>query len=386
MTTVAAGVAGALVAQRGHGKAGQTAVTAGSTIAREIKRYRLNSSKNFCYGWNVHCAPNTKSNILAKVLYGKLLYCSDSQLVGTEGWLRVEEPCADEWFSLGVGSAWVKQTVNFNNGWHPVDESKYNDKTLKKREAADLVFARHQIQAGRRSTLVLPTQMRAEIEMQTEEDAAADEPETVAANVRLTVPVVLEWPIESITECTDEGYVELTATEVQQGEATTAAIVTLQAVRPTEVMVIEQPVQISAVALQEAVARAAARVACFARKRGQAATIVEAEAIASTVTTGMTEATADMAIGVFGVAGVDDMTRTAVDNMEIATRAGEATEMMAVVEVIAGAAGMTEAAAYTTAGVAVAAGAATTTKKKRFKKRRPQYSQKTPGHQREKEY
>eukprot|EP00613_Pedinella_sp_CCMP2098_P071192 CAMPEP_0171911860 /NCGR_PEP_ID=MMETSP0993-20121228/10625_1 /TAXON_ID=483369 /ORGANISM="non described non described, Strain CCMP2098" /LENGTH=52 /DNA_ID=CAMNT_0012545491 /DNA_START=11 /DNA_END=166 /DNA_ORIENTATION=+ len=49
------------------------------------------------------------------------------------------------------------------------------------------------------------------------------------------------------------------------------------------------------------------------------------------------------------------MTRTAVDNMEIATRAGEATEMT-VVEVIAGTADMTEAATYTTAGVVGAAG------------------------------
>ena len=151
------------------------------------------------------------------------------------------------------------------------------------------------------------------------------------------------------------------ATEVQQGEEIIAMIGTPQAVRPTEVMVTDQPVQPSAAALQEAVARAAARAACLARAGGQAKTIVEAAVIASPVTTGMTEAAADIAIGVFGVAGVDNMTRTAVDNMEIAARAGEVTEVMAVVEVIAGAAGMTEAAAYTTAGAAVAAGAAETT-------------------------
>ena len=61
------------------------------------------------------------------------------------------------------------------------------------------------------------------------------------------------------------------------------------------------------------------------------------------------------------------------------------TEVTAVVEAIAGAVGMTEAAAYTTAGAAVAAGAVITTTKKRFKKRRRQYTQKTPGNQREKE-
>mmetsp|Transcript_78506 Transcript_78506/g.157007 ORF Transcript_78506/g.157007 Transcript_78506/m.157007 type:complete len:233 (+) Transcript_78506:1556-2254(+) len=164
-----------------------------------------------------------------------------------------------------------------------------------------------------------------------------------------------------MTECTDEGSVELTETEVQQGEVTTAAIVTLQAVRSAEVTILEQPVEPSAAALQEAVARAAARAACLARAGRQAATIVEAAVIASKVTTGMTEVAADIAFGVFGAAGVDDMTTTAVDNMEIAARAGEATQVTAVVEAIAGAAGMTEAAAYTTAGAAVAAGVAETT-------------------------
>jgi hypothetical protein len=201
--------------------------------------------------------------------------------------------------------------------------------------------------------------MRAEVETRTATDVAVDESETVAVNVRLAVPVVLEWPTEVMTECTDEGSVELTATEVQQGEPITAVMGTLQAVRTTEVMVMEQPVEPSAAALQEAVARAAARAALLARAGRKAATTVEAAVMASTVTVGMTEAAADIAIGVFGVAGVDDMTRTAVDNMEIAARAGEATEVTAVVEVIAGAAGMTEAAAYTTAGAAVAAGAAT---------------------------
>jgi len=273
----------------------------------------------------------------------------------------VEEPCADEWFSLGVGSAWVEQTVNFNNGWYPVDESKYTDQALKQRATADLVFARNQIQAWSRSSLVLPTSMRVEVETRTATDVAVDESETVAGNVRLTVPVVLEWPTEVMTECTDEGSVELTATEVQQGEAIIAMIGTPQAVRPTEVMVMEQPVEPSAAALQEAVARAAARAACLARAGKQAATIAESVVIASTVTTRMTEATADMPIGAFGAVRVDDMTRTAVHNMEVATRAEEATETTAVVEVIAGTAGMTEAAAYTTAGVVGAAGAAETT-------------------------
>jgi len=158
VTNAAAGVAGTLVAHWGHGMVGQTAVIAGSNVARQIKRYRLNSSQNFSYGWNVHRAPTTQSNILAKVLHGKLLHCSDSHLAGTEGWLRVEEPCADEWFSIGVGSAWVKQTINFNNGWHPVDESKYTDQALKKREAADLVFACNQIQAWSRSFRIRPTE------------------------------------------------------------------------------------------------------------------------------------------------------------------------------------------------------------------------------------
>ena len=81
----------------------------------------------------------------------------------------------------------------------------------------------------------------------------------------------------------------------------------------------------------------------------------------SITTTGMIEAAADVAIGVFGVVGMDDITRTAVDNMEVAARAGEATDVTAVVEVIAVTAGMTEAAAYTTAGAAVAAGVAETT-------------------------
>eukprot|EP00613_Pedinella_sp_CCMP2098_P069370 CAMPEP_0171919680 /NCGR_PEP_ID=MMETSP0993-20121228/18387_1 /TAXON_ID=483369 /ORGANISM="non described non described, Strain CCMP2098" /LENGTH=81 /DNA_ID=CAMNT_0012556411 /DNA_START=40 /DNA_END=282 /DNA_ORIENTATION=- len=49
------------------------------------------------------------------------------------------------------------------------------------------------------------------------------------------------------------------------------------------------------------------------------------------------------------------MTRTAVDNMEIQARAGEVTEVTTVVEVIAEAAGMTEAAAYTMPGATVAA-------------------------------
>jgi hypothetical protein len=273
----------------------------------------------------------------------------------------VEEPCADEWFSLGVGSAWVNLKINFNNGWHPVDESKYTDQALKKREAADLVFARHQIQASSRSTLVVPTPMRAEVETRTATDVAVDESETVAVNVRLAVPVVLEWPTEVMTECTDEGSVELTATEVQQGGPITAVMGTLQAVRTTEVMVMEQPVEPSAAALQEAVARAAARAALLARAGRKAATTVEAAVMASTVTAGMTEAAADIASGVFGVAGVDDMTRTAVDNMEIAARAGETTEVSAVVEAIAGASGMTEAAAYTTAGAVGVAGAAETT-------------------------
>ena len=55
------------------------------------------------------------------------------------------------------------------------------------------------------------------------------------------------------------------------------------------------------------------------------------------------------------------MTRTAVDNIEVAAREGETTDVTAVVEVIAGAAGMTEATAYTTAGAVGAAGATETT-------------------------
>ena len=178
----------------------------------------------------------------------------------------VEAPCADEWFSLGAGSAWVELTANFNNGWHPVDESKNTDKTLKKREAADLVFARHQIQALRSSTLVLPTTMRMEIETRTAADVDVDEPETVAVNVRPTVPVLLERPTEITTECADEGSVEQTKTEVQHGEAT-AAMVTLKVVRPTEVLILEQPVEPSAAALQEATARAAAKTALSCRAK-----------------------------------------------------------------------------------------------------------------------
>jgi len=74
--------------------------------------------------------------------------------------------------------------------------------------------------------------------MQTEADGAADTPETLAANGSIAVPVVLEWPTEVITKCTDEGSVKLAATEVQRGESITAVIVTMQAVRPAEVVVL----------------------------------------------------------------------------------------------------------------------------------------------------
>jgi len=124
-TTTAAGVAevaGTLGTQWEHGTAGQSAITAVRNTVREIKRYRLNSTQYFSYGWNVCSAPTIHSNILARVLHGKLLQCSHSQLAGTKGWLMVEAPCTDDWFSLGAGSAWVELTANFNNGWHPVDE------------------------------------------------------------------------------------------------------------------------------------------------------------------------------------------------------------------------------------------------------------------------
>jgi len=53
---------------------------------------------------------------------------------------------------------------------------------------------------------------------------------------------------------------------------------------------------------------------------------VEEAVIATKVSTGRTEAAADIAIGVFGVVGVDETTTTAVDNMELVVRMEELTE------------------------------------------------------------
>jgi len=70
-------------------------------------------------------------------------FLGDSRLIDTERWLRVEAPCAGEWFSLGECSAWVKQTAYINNGWNLIEETKRTGSTPKEQEAVDLAFARH---------------------------------------------------------------------------------------------------------------------------------------------------------------------------------------------------------------------------------------------------